>query len=185
MKRSLTFLLLGLSACSSASAPAGPPPSLVTPLMLQPPPIYALLGHRETIELSSEQIVSLDSIAVGLRNDNDDLIDELEERSSLTRNQTALIVDEEGKPILEQIRDNNRGAAEAVGRVLTTTQQEETCEIFRRDREERSRGTRQRRPRVRGADQAAADSIWQVLQTSSWPWCAAAAQANAPADSGR
>lgn len=171
MKRSLILLSIGLAACTSASAPAGPPPSLVTPLMLQPPPVYALLGYRERLQLSSEQINGLDSIAVNLKEENDELIDELEERSSLTRNQSALIVDEEGRPILEQIRDNNREAAEAVGRLLTSEQQTTACDIFRMDRRERGR---RERPRIRGADQAAADSIWRSLEARTWPWCASA-----------
>jgi hypothetical protein len=173
MKRSPLLLLLAVSACSSASTPAGPPPSLVTPLMLQPPPIYALLGYRERLELTTEQIVGLDSIATGLKEENDDLIEELEEKSSLTRSQTALIVGDEGKPVLEQIRENNRGAAEAVGRLLTSEQQESTCDLFRLERDERSRRGRQQRER-RGVDQAAADSIWRSLESRTWPWCGAA-----------
>ena len=169
MKRNRVIFSLGLSACSSAGAPAGPPPSMVTPSMLQPPPIYALLGYRERLELTSEQIVGLDSIAVQLKERNDELIDELEERSDMARNTAALIVSEEGQPILEEIRDNNREAAEAVGRMLTSTQQTTSCDIF--DLTEDDRGRRRERPRVRGADPAAADSIWRMLQSRTWPWC--------------
>jgi hypothetical protein len=171
MKRWPLLLVLGMTGCYSG-APAGPPPSLVTPMMLQPPPIYALLGYRERLELTSDQIVGLDSIATGLKDRNNELIDELEEKSSLTRNQTALVVGEEGKPVLEQIRDNNRGAAEAVGRLLNSDQQETTCELFRLDRDDRRGRTRERR-QIRGADQAAADSIWRSLESRTWPWCAA------------
>ncbi|HEX6071303.1 MAG TPA: hypothetical protein VFZ18_15830 [Longimicrobiaceae bacterium] len=176
MKRSPLLLLLAVAACSSASTPAGPPPSYVTPLMLQPPPIYALLGYRERLELTTEQIVGLDSIATGLKEENDDLIDELEEKSSLTRSQTALIVGDEGKPVLEQIRENNRGAAEAVGRLLTSEQQVSTCDLFRLERDERSRrGRGQQQRERRGVDQAAADSIWRALEARTWPWCGTAA----------
>lgn len=169
MKRNLLFLFVGLAACGPASAPAGPPPSFVTPSMLQPPPIYALLGHRDRLELTSEQIVQLDSIAVKLKEDNDELIDELEERSDVARNQAALIVGDEGQPILEQIRDNNREAAEAVGRTLTSDQQTTTCDLFSLNNDERDR--RRRRPRVRGADPEAADSIWRSLEARTWPFC--------------
>ena len=172
MKRSPLLLLLAVSACSSASTPAGPPPSLVTPLMLQPPPIYALLGYRERLELTTEQIVGLDSIATGLKDRNNDLIEELEEKSSLTRSQTALIVGDDGKPVLEQIRENNRGAAEAVGRLLNSEQQESTCDLFRLERDERGRRGRAQREQ-RGVDQAAADSIWRSLEARTWPWCGA------------
>lgn len=169
MKRSLIFLLSSLVACSSAAAPEGPPPSFVTPTMLQPPPIYALIGHRDRLELSSEQIDDLDSIAVGLKEENDALIDELQEVSTSSRNEAGLIVDEEGRPVLEQIRDNNREAAEAVGRMLTARQQTTTCDLFSLNDEDTRR---RRRPRVRGADPEAADSIWRALEARTWPWCA-------------
>jgi hypothetical protein len=136
--------------------------------MLQPPPIYALLGYRDRLELTSDQIVQLDSIATGLKTENALLIDELEEKSSVRRNQPGLVVGEEGKPVLESIRDNNRGAAEAVGRALTSTQQEATCDLFRLDRDDRDR---RRRPPVRGVDEAAADSVWRSLMSGTWPWC--------------
>lgn len=171
MKRTLLLLCAGLAACGgNSSAPAGPPPSLVTPTMLQPPPIYALLGHRDRLELTSNQIVSLDSIAVQLKEENDGLIDELQELSDVARNQPALIVGDEGRPILEQIRDNNREASEAVGRVLTSDQQTATCDLFSLNQNDR-RG--RQRPRVRGADPSAADSIWRSLESRTWPWCGA------------
>lgn len=168
MKRNLMILTVGLSACATGPAPEGPAPTLVTPTMLQPPPIYALIGHRDRLELTSEQIEQLDSIAVNLEDRNEDLIDELEERSMPTRNQSGMVVDEEGKPVLEEIRDNNRKASEAVGRLLTSDQQESTCELFDLD-DERRRD--RRRPRVRGADEEAADSIWAMLESGVWPWC--------------
>src|SRR5690606_20872230 len=164
----LILALPTLVACGSTGAPAGPPPSLVTPTMLQPPPIYALIGHRDRLELSSQQIEGLDSIAVGLRASNDSLVDELQERAVPSRNQMGIVVDEEGRPILEQIRDNNRGAAEAVGRMLTQAQQTEACDLFRIEQNSRSRNSR---PRVRGTDPAAADSIWRALESRTWPWC--------------
>ena len=167
MKRSLIFLTSGLLACSAAPPPEGPPPALVTPTMLQPPPIYALIGHRDRLELSSQQINGLDSIAVALKDENDGLIDELQERSEITRNQTGLIVGDEGRPLLEQIRDNNREASEAVGRLLTSDQQTTTCDLFSIDRDR----PRNRRTRVRGADPEAADSIWRSLEARTWPWC--------------
>ena len=170
MKRSVLFVLLGVTACSSASAPSGPPASLVTPLMLQPPPIYALLGYRDRLELTSDQIEGLDSIATGLKDENDDLVDELQEKSTLSRNQTGLIVDEEGRPLLDQIRDNNREASEAVGRLLNTTQQEATCELFRLERNSDRRGARSQRAR-RGVDPSATDIIWRSLESRTWPWC--------------
>lgn len=169
MRKSVAVLVLPvLAACGSGGAPAGAPPALVTPTMLQPPPIYALIGHRDRLDLTSEQIESLDSIAVGLRAQNDSLVDALQDRAVPSRNQMGFLVDDEGRPILEQIRDNNRDASTAVGRVLSEEQQAETCDLFQPPGSARSRNTR---PRVRGADPSAADSIWRALESRIWPWC--------------
>lgn len=164
----LILALPALAACGGAGASSGPPPSLVTPTMLQPPPIYALIGHRDRLELSSRQIEGLDSIAVGLRAQNDSLVDELQERAIPSRNQMGLVIDEEGRPVLEQLRNNNREASEAVGRLLTQAQQTEACDLFRLERNSRSRNSR---TRIRGADPAATDSIWRALESRTWPWC--------------
>ncbi|HEX6927127.1 MAG TPA: hypothetical protein VF167_17010 [Longimicrobiaceae bacterium] len=173
MKRNLILLTLGLAACGTPAPPPGPGPTVVTPTMLQPPPVYALIGHRDRLELTSQQIEQLDSIAVDLEQKNSDLIDELEERAVPTRNRMGMVLDEEGTPILEQIRDNNRAASEAVGRLLSTTQQAEACELFSLN------NRRRERPRIRGADEEEADSIWQMLETRVWPWCGQSSRAEA------
>ena len=169
MRKSVAILVLPLfAACGSAGGPAGAPPALVTPTMLQPPPIYALIGHRDRLDLSSEQIEDLDSIAVGLRAQNDSLVDALQGRAIPSRNQMGFLIDDEGRPILEQIRVNNRDASTAVGRLLSAEQQTETCDLFQPAGSARARNAR---PRVRGADPGAADSIWRALEARVWPWC--------------
>ncbi len=173
MKRGLVLLLVGLAACSSNSAPAGPPPALVTPTMLQPPPVYALIGHRDRLQLSGEQIESLDSIAIAVEAENAPLIDSLMAQGTPTRGATGMLVVDEGRQILEQIRENHRGAASAVGTVLTEQQQTQACDLFRLNRERRTS-----RPRVRGGDPAAADSILRAMESRVWPWCGQQAAAD-------
>lgn len=164
----MVLVLPVLAACGSAGATTGAPPALVTPTMLQPPPIYALIGHRDRLDLSSDQIEDLDSIAVGLRAQNDSLVDQLQGSAIPSRNQMGFLIDDVGRPILEQIRVNNRDASTAVGRLLSEEQQTATCDLFRPAGSERGRNAR---PRVRGADPSAADSIWRALESRVWPWC--------------
>lgn len=183
MKRSPVFLLLALFACGPASAPSDPP-TVVTPIMLEPPPIYALLGFRERLELTSEQIVQLDSIAIDVQARNSELMEELEEKSQLTRSQTALMVGEEARPVLDRIRDNNLEAAAAVGRLLSPAQQTTACQVFDMDRDEQTREeereeerereerAERRRQRVGGIQ---LDTALISMQRRIWPWCTASA----------
>jgi hypothetical protein len=54
---------------------------MVSPLTLEPPPIYALLGYRTDLELTSEQVAALDSVAEEARDESAPLLRELEERT--------------------------------------------------------------------------------------------------------
>lgn len=182
MKHSPLVLLLALSACGPGSAPSDPP-TVVTPIMLEPPPINALFGFRERLELTSEQILQLDSISTAVKEQNNVLLEELQEKSQLTRSQTALMVGEEARPVLDQLRNNNLQAAEAVGRVLSTEQQAVACELFDMERdenrderraaaEERREERERRRQRVGGMQ---LDTTLIMMQRRIWPWCSASA----------
>ena len=182
MKRS--GVLLGamlLVAC--ASGPAGPPPRMVTPLMLEPPPIYALLGFREKLALSTPQITALDSIATWVRSVNSPLVDTLQAYSVPNRYSIALQVDSAHQAVLDSVQAHNHQAAAAVGAVLDSTQEQTACHIFQQEREQRAeawrsgeRGERgepgQARPGTRRPTRrtAAADSI-APLGFRVWPWC--------------
>ena len=118
MRRSFALICLGLavsgcSASTSRNAGNGPNmPTMVTPLMLEPPPIYSILGFRDKIQLTSAQITSLDSIATWVHDQNVPLIQELREKASPTRNQVGLVIPDEQKPKLELAF---KQAAEAMG----------------------------------------------------------------------
>jgi hypothetical protein len=143
--------------------------------MLEPPPIYSILGFRDKIELTSAQITSLDSIATWVHDQNLQLIQELREESSPTRNQIGMVVPDELRPALDSVRTNNRAAAAAVGKVLTPTQQQSACQIFEEQARERdSDRNRGNGPRPRTSRLGTeADSILANARRSVWPFCRA------------
>jgi hypothetical protein len=149
--------------------------------MLEPPPIYSLLGFREDLELTSEQITALDSIAQAVERRNAPVIAELRRvgESRSRRSRGAIVVNEQTRPLLEQVRDSNREAVRAVEELFTPEQEREVCRLFdlerrgsRREgeREERRDARRGPLPRM-GAE---ADTTL-FRQGPVWSWCAAGA----------
>ena len=179
MRRSFALICLGLAAsgCSASNprnAGNGPEmPTMVTPLMLQPPPIYSILGFRDKIQLTSAQITSLDSLATWVHDQNLPLIQDLREKATPTRNQVGLIIPDSLRSKLDAVRANNRTAAAGVGKVLTPTQQQSACQIFEeqaQDRNDRGRGNGSPRPRTSRLG-SEADSILASARRSVWPFC--------------
>jgi hypothetical protein len=186
MKAYAVVMLAGLAACggSSSSRPNDRPdpnqPTIVTPFMLQPPPVYALLGFRDRLSLSSQQITSLDSIATSVHEENQPLIDELQQNAQQSRNRVGLLVSPDSRPTLQKIRQNNRDAARAVGELLNPQQQTTACDLFNEERDDRrsrvrdamrergmgetSQRQREMRRRLEG------DSTLQ-MEVRVWPWC--------------
>jgi hypothetical protein len=182
MRRS--FVLIGLSvAVSGCSTPASRPsrleggPTMVTPLMLEPPPVYSILGFRDKLQLTSAQITSLDSIATWAHDQNAPLVDSLRERATPSRNQVGLLIPNEMRPTLDAVRKNNRQAARGAGEVLSATQRTSACEIFEEQRQDREgRDGRNGQPRRSSRLGSEADSILASARRSIWPWCTAATQ---------
>lgn len=183
-KRTSALVLLAvLAGCGPAPDPATAPRA-VTPLGLEPPPIYSLLGFRQEIGLTSEQITRLDSIAEAVRQENAPLAQQLRERNPPRAQQRGLIlVDSASQPLLNRLRENNLRAAEAVGELLTLEQKETACRLFdrrrdtaalRRQEADRARATQRRTP-----GGLSVDSILG-LRPGSWIWCPSAAD-RAPA----
>jgi hypothetical protein len=156
-------LLLLLSACGRRSA--GDMEGLLTPLTVEPPPIYAIIGARADLMLTSEQVARLDSIAVAVQAVNRPLIEDLEEVSPPARTGARRLTDA-GEPILEQIRANTRQASEQVHGLLTEGQREEVCELFNRRPGRAGPGAPPR--------QAPADSVatGRFGMGPRWYWCA-------------
>jgi hypothetical protein len=168
-KLTLAVAAFAMTACAAST---GLPPDavVVTPLTLEPPPIYSLLGYRADLELTSEQIAALDSIGQAVRDENRELIEELRRSSAERRNMGgALVVSEEGRPVLEAIRENQREAVNAVSRLLDETQRDRVCELSNRDnaRNRPEASARQARSR-RGAPNLEGDALQRPI---GWNWC--------------
>lgn len=163
-RKILSTLLLLLAGCAPAAGPAETP-GVVTPLELEPPPIYALLGYRRELSLTSEQIAALDAIAERVRERNAPLVDSLESVGD-RGGRGFIAIDERTEPILERIRESHREAMEEVGEVLTDEQEGTTCRLFDQARDPESD---RRRPRSPGG--AAADSAARGLGARVWAWC--------------
>lgn len=171
MKKMALAMLLILAACGPSRDPAAGSLTMVAPLALEPPPIYSLLGYSERLNLTSEQIVALDSIATAVRAENTPLVQELQERATPRRGPVGVLqVDSLNRPLLEEIRQNNREAAEAVGEVLTPEQEAEVCRLNEQERIEREeREGRQRGRAGRGRRAIPDERI--VVGFLRWPWC--------------
>lgn len=153
------------AACATGGGLPNDATSVVTPLTLEPPPIYALLGYRRELELTSEQVAALDAIAQEVQDDNRPLVRELQEATRERSRQPGLmIVTSDGEPILEEIRANQRKAGEAVAEVLDETQRAAVCELFDRTRN----GARRSSGAARTAN-VTRDP--RVMQPAGWYWC--------------
>jgi hypothetical protein len=188
MKAYAVVILAGLAACAgpAGSRPNDRPdpnqPTIVTPFMLQPPPVYALLGFRDRLSLSSEQITSLDSIATAVHEENQPLIDELQQNAPQSRNRVGLLVAPESRPTLQKIRQNNRDAARAVGALLNPQQQTTACDLFNEERDERrsrvrdamrERGMGETSQRQRQMQRRMEGDSTLQMEMRVWPWCTA------------
>ena len=189
-----SFAVAVVAACTAR--PQGEPGAelanfrmTVAPLALEPPPVYALIGYRDRLELSSQQVTTLDSLATAVREANGILVDSLEEKAiTSNRSPGVLQVNPSERPLLDRIRGNNRGVIERVAELLTPDQEEAVCELYEEDlrdiREEQNRRQRTNPNDVwtnRARDNRP-DTALVVRGFSVWPWCQAT---NAARDSVR
>lgn len=168
--------ILLLAACGSAEPPAVIPSP--TSSLLQPPPIYALLGEREELELTSEQVVALDSVAQRVPEENRPLAERLRELRGEPANvpEDSPIADADVEAVVERIRANNLEAAAAVQAILTPEQRTSTCEIFQ---EPLDNGREREAPARLDSLRVGTGGIL-IASTQVWPWCVPAAPAEAP-----
>ncbi|CAN5794683.1 hypothetical protein BH23GEM6_BH23GEM6_01990 [soil metagenome] len=174
----LLFILVG---CGGVQDPASAPRA-IAPVVLEPPPVYSLLGYRQEIGLTSEQVTALDSIAEGVRRENAPLVQRLRERNPASAQQRGFIlIDTVARPVLEQVRQNNREAAAAVGEVLTTEQRASACRMFEQQQRERMtrRGSQAEDARARQQQQGRGairvePSDTAVVRGAVWGWCSPA-----------
>jgi hypothetical protein len=180
MRRATLAMLLVLTGCYASPDPASAPRA-IPPTALEPPPVYSLLGYRQEIGLTSEQVTALDSIAEAVRRENAPLVQQLRQQNPPRAQQRGFIlVDTAAQPALNQLRENNRRASDAVGEVLTAEQRTTACRILtqtQRDRMAR-RGAQQQQQQQQARQRAAggvqADTVW-TRGSGGWAWCAPAA----------
>jgi hypothetical protein len=175
MRKRAFACLFVLAGCGAVQEPASAPRA-VAPIALEPPPIYSLLGFRQEIGLSSEQVSALDSIAEGVRRENAPLVQQLRERNTARAEQRGFImVDSVAQPVLEQLRENNRTAVGAVGEILNPQQRTAACRLF--DQSRRDRMTRQsRQAQEARAREARTRARVDRIETGTagggpWTWC--------------
>src|SRR5688500_15045153 len=133
MKKITSLAVLALlTACSSCGRPVDLPESAGA---LRPgPSVYALMGDREELQLTSTQIAALDSIGEWVTRANSPLEEQLRELgvspfAFAGRGRGRL--PEEAQPLLDQLRSNNEQASAGVGEQLTAEQKAAVCEIRR------------------------------------------------------
>lgn len=173
----------------------------------QMPSVYAVIGARERLKLTSQQVTALDSIAEAARELNRPLTDSL--RSLTNSGNGGPIRQPRGEfqsarfiPALRRIAENNRGALAQIQAVLTPEQRTGVCTLAREQREQRyGEGGRRAGGRrggggrggmrggMNGGDMpVAGDTIRGPGGrggVGGWPWCGAPGRGRATVDSTR
>lgn len=175
MRKLAVCALLAVAACGRGIDP-NDPTAMVPPLALEPPPIYALLGYRSDLELTSEQVSALDSIAQAVDDSTRAAVAELRRASSENSRYRGMVpITDESRPLLNQVREHHRRAALAVQEVLDEEQEAEVCRLYEPDRAERERmrgreGIRRAQGDDRIRARLGADSLLMTPR-SFWSWC--------------
>jgi hypothetical protein len=156
---------------SARPQPAAPAPGAVTAERVQPPPVHALLGYREELELTSEQVEAIDSIGQWLFSSGDEMRARLREVQASRPPRGDPQATTATLSMLTSLRDRNREATEGVQALLTDEQEAKVCELFREDRSRsasREPPARARRPA--GYTPGPLPPVWS--------WCAPQADAD-------
>ncbi|HEV2149409.1 MAG TPA: Spy/CpxP family protein refolding chaperone [Longimicrobiaceae bacterium] len=170
MKRlTRTLGLLALAACSSAPPASQAPPQQA---WVPTPPVYALIGQRQDLNLTSAQVTALDSIGAALQRQNSPMLTELRELQQASggfRRRPSPEATERARPLIDSLRENNRTAQEAVRALLSEEQRTRVCRISGPDRDDarRRQARQQQQPRQRGIGP---DTTVNVFR-GPWTWC--------------
>jgi hypothetical protein len=186
MKRYLTGVLLLLTACAGTgmSATSSAPGLAASPW----PPIGALLGNRDALELSSPQVMALDTLAAGLRARNEPLVRHLrlaleEPASEGLRPPRRGVERQRVAATLLQLSANNEAAMAAVADIVDEIQRWRACEILNRQLVSRwtdEKQERRRYPRGRGGVTWLERDAWDAAlgyRAAPWSWCHSPAEA--------
>jgi hypothetical protein len=171
----LTGLIL-MGAAVACGAPAPRPAPEPGPMPVARPPVYALLGYRDQLQLTSAQIASLDSIGRSLESQNRPILDRL---AGVRRGVEPPRDEQEYRALVEQVYANNRAGQDAVRGVLNETQRTRTCELFRPSPDEQRRAERRNNSRMQETRRSRRGMVQDTLAFTGsgvWTWCAAAPQ---------
>ena len=196
MRRTCGGLLLFLAACGAPGPEERPRPGpgpvshapeavVQEPAFgwMEPPRVYALIGDRERLQLTSAQITALDSIGEWVTEANREPNQQM--RSRLARaprrgGRPTPVAQAGAQPLMEQMARNNEQAMKGVEALLTDEQKRLACEIARERREDvmgvgeggQAPDTRVpgvvRRPGT-GMQRVRGDSL--TLLRRGWRWC--------------
>lgn len=183
MKRIVLLATLFAAACAPNPGPRDAPLAAAW-RGTQGPSIYALLGERERLNLSTVQVMALDSIAEALQERNRPWVDSLRAVTG-SRSGGPVRPPRDGEereaflPLLARIAENNRAAVSAVEAALSPPQRQAVCELQREGREERRDGMRRGRggpARGGGGMRPPPGMEGDTLgfgRRAGWPWCGA------------
>jgi hypothetical protein len=189
MTRMMAVAVLALAAAcgGQGGAPAdAPAPQAGAPALPEGvitggggPNVFALLGARQQLALTSAQVTSLDSIGRlwSVRNDS------LQRQLRVPRERTEIPV---VRPVLEQMAVNNDAANRLVENVLNAEQRRIACTlpVVQTDRRGPSYttapppGTTRAGGRNGLGQRARRDTVPGTRMRRGWPWCGAATAAD-------
>jgi hypothetical protein len=175
MNRYIVLALVGLAGCSQN---AGNGEVSSGPVLFAPAPsVYGLIGERERLELTSDQVEALDSIGNWLATENRKLEKDLDDKGIGV---AVLLADTLGEvngrrvsdaalETVEKYRSAHDSASDGVEALLTVEQRAEVCRV--EEELSRSRAADRRRQR------------WSsVMGQSMWKWCVTEPETSAQAD---
>ncbi|HEU0052998.1 MAG TPA: Spy/CpxP family protein refolding chaperone [Longimicrobium sp.] len=131
--------LLALAACGGTQ-PEPQPRTMAAYRGAQMPSVYALLGRRDELKLTSAQVTALDSIAQALSDSNRVLTGQMRGVTNSRgggpmRRPRSTAQEDSVLPLLERVGENNRRAMDAIGQVLTPAQRDTLCAEQARQRQ--------------------------------------------------
>lgn len=172
--------LLFFAACSTHDPQPRAPQGVALSDAMERPPVVALIGYRQSLDLSTEQVNALDSIGRWIAAENDTLADELrasgaaDDRGSSARARRAARRLPRNRLVAQRIRENHLQAADGVGDLLDENQKRRACELF----ETRSSGQMisiEGNPTVPGSS-GGVRRVGGGQRVTPWPWCVEAAE---------